>query len=224
MKLITFSLWGDNPMYTVGAIKNAEIAKELFPDWVCRFYIADTVPKEIIEELENLDSEIVRKSDSGSSNCMFWRFEPAADGTVEAMIVRDTDSRLGIREKSAVDEWLRSNKKVHIMRDHPYHQAPMLGGMWGCKPILIDDMDNLIKQHLSTNENKKGSDQHFLWSIFPKFIDDIYVHDPFFDKNPFPMERKEDPVVRFIGQVFDENDNYSGNWKSDLEILEKHEN
>jgi len=35
-KIISFSLWGDNPIYTQGAIRNAELAKEVYPDWVCR--------------------------------------------------------------------------------------------------------------------------------------------------------------------------------------------
>ena len=28
-KVIGFSVWGDNPKYTIGAIKNAKLAKEL---------------------------------------------------------------------------------------------------------------------------------------------------------------------------------------------------
>ena len=30
MKLITFSLWGVDPKYTVGAIKNAKLAQEIY--------------------------------------------------------------------------------------------------------------------------------------------------------------------------------------------------
>ncbi len=32
-KVISFSLWGDNPKYTIGAIKNAELSKTIYPDW-----------------------------------------------------------------------------------------------------------------------------------------------------------------------------------------------
>ena len=32
-KIISLSLWGDNPVYTQGAIRNAELAKEIYPDW-----------------------------------------------------------------------------------------------------------------------------------------------------------------------------------------------
>tara|TARA_R100001463_G_scaffold46958_4_gene95710 strand:+ start:199 stop:879 length:681 start_codon:yes stop_codon:yes gene_type:complete len=220
MKLICFSLWGDIPMYTVGAVKNVELANELFPDWTCRFYIANSVPRNICTQLEELGAELITRDNPGTTNSMFWRFEPAADETVDAMIVRDTDSRLGIREKLAVDEWLASNKKLHIMRDHPYHQAPMLGGMWGCRPVLLPDLSDKIKYHIHQNPDEKGSDQHFLWShVYPKFREDSFVHDPFFDNKTFPIERNEDPLVEFIGQVFDENDRYAGDWENDLGVL-----
>lgn len=44
-------------------------------------------------------------------------------------ISRDTDSRLGLRESAAVDEWVKSGKMLHTMRDHPVgHTAPILAG------------------------------------------------------------------------------------------------
>ena len=51
MKIIAFSLWGDDPKYTFGAIKNASIAEELFPDWICRFYVGKSVPQSIPSQL-----------------------------------------------------------------------------------------------------------------------------------------------------------------------------
>ena len=38
----------------------------------------------------------------------------------------------------AVNEFLNSSKLVHVMRDNPYHNVPILGGMWGIK--LTPDM------------------------------------------------------------------------------------
>ena len=32
-KVISFSLWGDIPRYTVGAIKNADLALRFYPDF-----------------------------------------------------------------------------------------------------------------------------------------------------------------------------------------------
>ena len=114
MKIIAFSLWGDDPKYTVGAVKNAEVARVMFPDWTCRFYIGADVPEYIIKQLADLDSECCPMTGSGW-NGMFWRFF-AADSH-DTMISRDTDSRLGEREKIAIDEWLDSAKDFHIIRN-----------------------------------------------------------------------------------------------------------
>ena len=38
-KIISFCLWGNDPKYTVGALRNAELAKTIYPDWKTRFYI-----------------------------------------------------------------------------------------------------------------------------------------------------------------------------------------
>ena len=38
MKVISFSLWGDNPKYTIGAMRKAELAATWYKGWKCRFY------------------------------------------------------------------------------------------------------------------------------------------------------------------------------------------
>ena len=50
-KVISFSLWGTNKKYTIGAIENAKLALEYYPGWICRYYIASSVPKEIISDM-----------------------------------------------------------------------------------------------------------------------------------------------------------------------------
>ena len=55
MKYLSFSLWGDKPIYNIGAIKNAELWKTIYPEWKMVVYYDSTVPKETIDELEKLD-------------------------------------------------------------------------------------------------------------------------------------------------------------------------
>ena len=124
-KVIAFSLWGDKPMYTIGAIRNAEISPEIYPGWICRFYIGQSTPNEVVEKLSSLEHvEVVMMPEEGNSIGMFWRFLAASDPEVSVVISRDTDSRLNEREKLAVDQWLASDKIFHIMRDHPAHGVP----------------------------------------------------------------------------------------------------
>jgi hypothetical protein len=93
-KLISFSLWGFNPKYTIGAIRNAELAKDVYPGWKVRFYTDFLVPTSIICRLEDLGAEIVQKQEIGDWKALFWRFEPAGEPDVDVMISRDCDSRL----------------------------------------------------------------------------------------------------------------------------------
>ena len=52
MNIISFSLYGDNPMYLRGAIENIKLAKIYYPEWKCRFYIDDSIKQELIEEIK----------------------------------------------------------------------------------------------------------------------------------------------------------------------------
>ena len=53
---------------------------------------------------------------------------PPSPPQVDLFMSRDLDSAPTQREADAVQEWLRSGKTLHVMRDHPSHTFPMLGG------------------------------------------------------------------------------------------------
>ena len=202
-KLICFSLWGDDSTYTIGAIKNADLAKKHYPGWICRYYIADCVPKNIIDELSNKDNVEIKEMGKGDWAAMFWRFYPASESDVDVMISRDTDSRLNSREAAAVEEWLKSDKDFHIMRDHPFHATIILGGMWGVRGNLLSNMKNMIDEY--TKGNFWQVDQNFLRENVWNVVKNCYIsHDEYFEQKPFPTKRK--PGL-FIGQAFDKDDN-----------------
>jgi len=117
MKYISYSLWGDKEIYLVGAKKNLLQTKEFYPDWQMVLYYDQTVPQNIIQDLTN-NGALCIEITSGLYG-MFWRFFAADLPDCEYAIFRDCDSRLSLREKLAVDEWIQSKKSVHIMRDHP---------------------------------------------------------------------------------------------------------
>jgi len=181
-KVITFSLWGNNEIYTIGTIKNLELAKIFYPDFECWVYIhVETVPKNIIDEISNFDnSKIILKSGI-LPNCkpMMWRFEAIDEPEVEIMMSRDTDTRILLREKLAVDEWLNSNKLFHIMRDHPHHGSLIQGGMFGTKKNNdIQNWKNLILNLLNTLD--KQYDQDFLSeTIYPLIKNNSLKHCSF---------------------------------------------
>lgn len=208
MRYLSFSLWGDKPIYNVGTIRNAELWKEIYPDWQMVVYYDNTVPFETIDILNELGVETIDMTNKGIYG-MFWRFFAESLPNSEYAIFRDSDSRITIREKLAVDEWINSGKSIHVMRDHPAHRIPygnnglgILGGMWGIKSGLIP-LKNFI---INYNDNKSltyGSDQTFLKMIYETFINDRTTHDEFFENFPFPLKRENG---RFIGERIDINE------------------
>ena len=103
---------------------------------------------------------------------MNWRFFPTLDPQVDILLSRDLDSRISRREVDAVTEWLESGKAVHVMRDHPGHDTPMLGGMWGTRLDGAGDslrmrwakswIQILMDQQAFAARSKRGDDQDVL--------------------------------------------------------------
>ena len=199
-RIISFSLWGTMAKYGTGALANARLAIEIYPGWTCRFYHDDTVPTEVLCELTELGAELVAMPRGAGWQGLFWRFQAACDPTVDVMISRDCDSRLGRREAEAVNEWLQSGAPFHIMRDHPYHATAIPAGMWGCRRPHLD----WLGEHLRSVPINCGneSDQDFLRDVvFPHVSTQAWVHDEFFQGVPFPTPRQG---LQFVGESFDE--------------------
>jgi hypothetical protein len=201
-RVVSFSLWGAAPKYTVGAVRNAELAPSIYPGWEARFYVGTSVPVEVVARLEAHGAVVVRRPEPGDWRGMFWRFLPVGEPDVEVMIVRDADSRLGAREAAAVEAWLASGRPFHIMRDHPWHEAPILGGMWGVRRPLLADIEARVAAF--NQRDRWQTDQEFLARVvFPEVAEVALVHDEIFDGRPFPTPRQG---LEFVGQVYDEKD------------------
>jgi hypothetical protein len=201
MKIISFSLWGSENKYCIGAIKNAQLAKILYPGWICRYYCANSVPKETVAKLNNQKNvQIVKINGDGDWSHAANRFISFDDPEATHIITRDTDSRLSIREVSAVNEWIESGTKAHIMRDHPFHFTPVLAGMFGILGGVIKDTKSLLKKP----HNYYHYDQDLLVKhVMPLIENSCTVHDEFFAKQRFPTQRND---FEFVGESFDEHD------------------
>jgi hypothetical protein len=175
--VISFSLYGNNPKYTHNAIINAILAKKVYNGWICRFYVDDTVPENIIRVLSSYPHveivKIAETNDAPTGDKMLWRFYPASDGTVAAMISRDCDSWLSFREAYSTKKWIESEKQFHIIRDHCYHSQKIMGGMWGIKRGKVANMHSLCQEYVKNNTY----DQGFLAdNIYPIILDSVMVH------------------------------------------------
>lgn len=217
VNVISFSIWGDNPKYVQGAIENIQAAQEIYPGWECVFFVQNSVPVEDIVLISSMGGKIVHCPIHKSPwEGLFHRFLIVDTLGVETCIIRDSDSILTVREKVAVDDWLNSSKMpFHIMRDHPQHCVPILGGMWGF--TRRDDisfpfnMRGVVSSIVKEKEVRKGDDQIFLaTTVWPLFYfnhithqDHLYWEGDSILTRPFP---KHDPLpngLSFVGEIIE---------------------
>ena len=218
-KIIAMSLYGDDPRYVWGAIRNMQLAPVFFPAWTVRIYVEKPrpdgsqkfpkVPARIINKLKSLGAQIAYVDfEKTKVPPMMWRFLVADDLAVSYFIVRDSDSRLSDRDATVVGEWLKSGSLFHCIRDHPSHaNYAVSGGMWGAKPKeLLKIFGKSFELLMKGFQGDYLQDMSFLGNIvWPKVKDNAICHDSvsckkFAGSRPFPVERNGQ---EHIGQVYD---------------------
>lgn len=200
--VVAFSLWGTADIYRRGAVENARLVRSVYPGWTCRIYHDDSVPPEILAQLDALGAErVVMPPGSGPVSGLYWRFLASDDPTVRRFVCRDCDSRVGPRERAAVEAWIASGKPFHVMRDHPLHSELMLAGMWGGVAGLLPPLEPLTASFAAA-EADRWQDQRFLRShLWPLIADACLVHDSHQPGHgvPFP-DHPGDPAEHAVGR------------------------
>ena len=135
-RILSFCLFGTKAIYCVGAVQNARLAKELFPEWACVFYCAGDVPAETLSALTAAGAEarLVSARCRGRQLALL-RFLPCGDAGVDAVCARDADSRLNPRDAAAVASWLDGGRRFHILHERGHDTDAILGGMWGARSL-----------------------------------------------------------------------------------------
>jgi hypothetical protein len=207
-KIISISVWGNSPRYCIGAIRNAEIAQKILPDWTCRIFVDNTVPLKYINKLHDMKNVEVAEVDDEGVFGAFWRFYSMFESEDTITISRDSDSRISPREVKCINEWLTSGKKFSIIRDHERHYDwPILAGMWGMKGMFSLNIKDIMLRY--SNQHFYTSDQIFLKDVVWKEAEiDSMIHG-FLEVDWMKQNRD---INHFIGQGYDENNKplYSG--------------
>jgi hypothetical protein len=196
MRVISFSVFGTDRTYSAGAVENALLAPTVYPGWTCNFYVGRRVDRRDTDRLRAMPHvEVIdmAEPDPGDWSGLFWRYLPVKDPGIEVHLFRDADARLTAREAAAVDEWLASGRRFHIMRDHPAHWIEILAGMWGCTRAGAAQVRELLPDPLWNSQ--PYVDQWWLRDVvYPVARRSVLVHDPVGriegeEHHPFPTER-----------------------------------
>jgi len=202
VKLLTMSVWGDNPRYIIGAGQQTRLASQFYPDFTVRIYTDNA------EKFKSLlpwyDVEIhERKDDNG----VFWRFEPMFESEDNIVLVRDSDGRITKREARAVNEWLDSDKTFHTFRDHESHlEYPIIACAFGYKGKLPkQQLDEMLV--IKSQPFYYTNDQVYLRdSVWPIVKEDSMIHQ--YDQPGWFNESREKLRNRFsfCGNGYDQHD------------------
>ena len=221
MKIISYSIFGEEQWYRNGLIKNIEIAKNLFSDWTVRVYISNKIEKVFIDEVsKHKNVELIVKDEKYPFEGLMWRMLPMEEGH-EVVAVRDCDTRLFERDKNLLDDWLSNEFKYHVCRENPGSYNVMLGGLYGGKKPKIAIEDKWHKWRENYIKKKKSL---YVWDIdflrrhvYPFIRKDLIVYSEHVrmdcEKNvkKIPGERgfykgKYIQLGMYIEEDFDKND------------------
>lgn len=224
---MSFTLFGKDEMYQVGAIRNAEIWRQSEFDVDTIFYVGSSVPDATLTRLNDLGAKIEFIDGPEDQTATFWRYGALALD-YDYMLFRDVDSRPFEREFAAIREWLPERFDFHVIRDHPFHGVPILAGLFGVKRDLIgvvrdrlpmeipeDFYKTVVRacNHVQVNYSSNDFYQVDQWwlrlNVYPVLRNKIMAHDEFFGferhrwRRILP-DRPEDNA--FCGEGFNELD------------------
>lgn len=165
--IVSFTLFGTDPKYYIGALRNWTEIKKWLPEWdMWVFFHPQMVLMDKISKLKDMGVVVKDVTSYDFENVdsfpYFWRFLAFFEDT--PVIVRDLDSRISQRESDYIKNWLKSEKDYFVIRDHPWH-APIPSGLLGIKKRIID-FENHFRDFVKTQSLAWGADQEILRQFF----------------------------------------------------------
>lgn len=209
MKAISYCLYGTELKYYIGAERNVTINKQLLPDWSSVIYynsfqILDGWYERLVDSGANMVDVNGISLTSSITYPMFWRYLAFLEN-YQALLIRDLDSRVSLREVEYIQRWLESDRNIFIIRDHPWH-APTPGGLFGVRDSSVN-LREYFTNFVQSRPHGWGTDQEML----TEYVQAGNTESVFycgFDRADTYIPR--DNLDFFIGMQIDENEQPAG--------------
>ncbi len=213
VSVFSFTLFGSADKYCKGLLRNIELIQKEFPDFQIWVYIGNDVPAYILNQLQaSPNVKCIFTGEVGLVNKLY-RFFAIDHPEVDVMFVRDVDSRVLKRDISTIHDFLSSDKKFHIVRDHPNHFHKIMACSFAIrKGLLAVPLKSIFDKYRLTNEvNTFWNDQEFLAAVFwPVVLPYAMIHDDLQNFEPYsmktPFREHIGDSLHFIGQVYEFDD------------------
>lgn len=115
------SISGQNPRYTYGAIRNAQLIPLYYPEWTLRVYVVPeknttgsyitNVPQSVIQKLRTLGVDVVILNPDSFKNSSIsyelYKYLVIDDESVTRFLIRNPDHRISRRDRELVDHWFK---------------------------------------------------------------------------------------------------------------------
>jgi hypothetical protein len=177
-KIISLSLFGTSKKYIDGSLRFVASAKKNLPDWIIVFFVGLSITEDHLRLLQNTGTRVIQVEEREGLSAASWRFRIWLLGNPGWVIFRDADSVISRREANAVRQWVDSKTTAHMIRDHPFHFAPILAGLWGLRPSLAKWFRAEVVRY--PFNDTYGSDQEFLAvNVYPKILSESLIHASF---------------------------------------------
>ena len=176
INVFSYCIYGSNPKYVEGMVKNLEQIRMHYPTFQTWIVVGNDVPPEYIEKYQSFPNVKLTHFPLTGGRLTTFRFFPIDDSAVHCMIVRDADSRISTRDRECIRRFLDSEFTVYTIRDHHYHNCPLMSGQCGVKrtpanpEFHFEVAYNELKEKLPAGLDYYGNDEYFTRHyIYPTF-------------------------------------------------------
>ena len=217
--IIQYSLFGSNPRYYDALRKNISFIESDYSKlFITSIILGKGVPGKWIDYLSKTSAKIIMHDIDLLTNIHqdFYRIYPLLSGEGNGFFCRDADSLLNKNEMDSMMRFIDSDYSFHIVRDHPNHLAPIMGGIYGVKAYKYElvkhsILTNLYKYKFSDkswrnyNSGARGDQEILADYVYPLIYKDAYIESNYtiFFNEKSMIAKCDIPKTKntFIGQI-----------------------
>jgi hypothetical protein len=169
----SFCLYGPyTDKYYRGLSENIVLIRRYYPNCEIIVY-ASPEASSFVSQLGST-VKLITTPESGSRN-MSYRFLPTLSDEYEFVCVRDADSRVHARDRWCINAFLDSPYTVHTIRDHFWHEAHLMGGLWGCKGKIPTTAEVFTKYIQECREEYRVDNEFLEKHVYPYVRENLIV-------------------------------------------------